>query len=80
MPRPALRSRALNGRISMKHITYAAALFLAFSMAFTGCRKEGAAERAGESLDGTKDNPISDAVNEDGIGEKAGKKVDKVVD
>lgn len=64
----------------MKHLTYTAALFLAFSMVFTGCRKEGAAEKAGESLDGTKDNPISDAVNPDGIGEKAGKKLDKVVD
>ncbi|MDQ3002378.1 MAG: hypothetical protein M3Y08_14090 [Fibrobacterota bacterium] len=64
----------------MKHFTIAAAVFLAFSMAFTGCRKEGVAEKAGESLDGSRDNPISDAVNPDGLGEKAGKKIDKIVD
>jgi hypothetical protein len=64
----------------MKKMAYLIALFLGFSLAVTGCgRKEGPAERAGESLDRTGDK-IHDAVTPDGPGEKAGKKIDHAVD
>ncbi|MDB5104115.1 MAG: hypothetical protein JWP91_1804 [Fibrobacteres bacterium] len=64
----------------MKKFGYIAAALMGFSLLFnTGCRKEGAAEKMGESLDGTKSNGIHDALNPDGPGEKAGKKLDKVV-
>ena len=60
--------------------TIAALLMAATLTVNMGCRKEGPAEKAGETLDGTKDHPIRDAVEPDGIGEKAGKKIDKAVD
>jgi hypothetical protein len=65
----------------MKKIGMLAALLMAATLTLnTGCRKEGGAERAGETLDGTKDHPSRDAVEPDGLGEKAGKKVDRAVD
>ncbi len=64
----------------MKKLGYIAVLLAGFTLLFnTGCRKEGVAEKVGESLDGTKKNSIHDALNPDGPGEKAGKKIDKVV-
>jgi hypothetical protein len=58
-----------------------AALLMAATLTLnTGCRKEGPAEKVGETLDGNKNHPIRDAVEPDGIGEKAGKKIDKAVD
>ena len=60
--------------------TIAALLMAAALTTSMGCRKEGPAEKVGETLDGTKDHPIRDAVEPDGIGEKAGKKIDKAVD
>ncbi|MDB5050223.1 MAG: hypothetical protein JWO30_3294 [Fibrobacteres bacterium] len=58
----------------------AAVLMAATLTLNTGCRKEGGAEKMGEKLDGTKSNSIHDAVEPDGLGEKAGKKLDKAVD
>jgi hypothetical protein len=65
----------------MKKLGYLAAIMMGVSLICnTGCRREGAAERAGESLDGTKNHPVHDALNPDGPGEKAGKKIDHAVD
>ncbi len=62
----------------MKNFGLSAALLLlaATLMGTTGCSKKGPAEKLGEKIDGTKD-PIHDALEPDGIGEKAGKKIDK---
>jgi hypothetical protein len=60
---------------------YAALLLAATLMVHTGCgKKEGSAEKVGEAIDGTKDHPLRDALEPDGNGEKAGKKIDKGVD
>lgn len=66
----------------MKKSVLSIALLLTATLAFTtGCgKKEGSAEKVGEALDGTKDHPIRDAVEPDGHGEAAGKKIDKAVD
>jgi hypothetical protein len=65
----------------MKKFGIIAAILMAATLTLnTGCRKEGGAEKMGEKLDGTKDHPLRDAVEPDGIGEKAGKKVDRAVD
>jgi hypothetical protein len=65
----------------MNRFGIAAAMLLAATLTLnTGCRKEGGAEKMGEKLDGTKDHPLRDAVEPDGLGEKAGKKVDRAVD
>lgn len=64
----------------MKKFGVFSALILSLSLAFTtGCRKEGTAEKAGESMDEAGEN-IKDAVTPDGPGEKAGKKVDDALD
>lgn len=54
-------------------------LSLSLTLAFSGCRKEGAAEKTGETLDNAGD-AVKDAVTPDGPAEKAGKKVDKALD
>jgi hypothetical protein len=64
----------------MKKLGLFAALLMAATLTLnTGCSKEGNAEKLGEKLDGTKDHPIRDAVEPDGLGEKAGKKIDSTV-
>ena len=63
----------------MKTLAYLSALFLGFSLAFTGCSKKGPAERAGESIDNAGDK-VHDALTPDGPAEKAGKKLDHAVD
>ena len=66
----------------MNKLKLSAALLLAATLTMnTGCgKREGAAEKAGEALDGTKDHPIRDAIEPDGLGEKAGKKIDQGAD
>jgi len=64
----------------MKKFGVFSALILSLSLAFfTGCRKEGAAEKAGESLDEAGET-VKDAVTPDGPAEEAGKKVDDALD
>lgn len=65
----------------MKISGFIAALFLSLSLslAFSGCRKEGPAEKTGEALDNAGD-AVKDAVTPDGPAEDAGKKVDKALD
>jgi hypothetical protein len=63
----------------MKIFAIPTALLLAATLlGGNGCgKKEGAAEKLGEKVDGTQNHPIRDALEPDGIGEKAGKKIDQ---
>jgi hypothetical protein len=53
-------------------------LFLAAGVVFTGCDREGPAERVGEKID-RNDSGVKDKLTPDQDGEKAGKKIDRAL-
>jgi hypothetical protein len=64
----------------MQSAILAAILMSATLILNVGCRKEGAAEKVGQTLDGRGNAPVRDVLEKDGLGEHLGKKVDKAVD
>jgi hypothetical protein len=64
----------------MKQSAILAAILMSATLILNvGCRKEGAAEKVGQTLDGRGNAPVRDAVEKDGVGERLGKKLDKAV-